>query len=133
MKSGEPAFEHKYSHLFHFRSTNEEAEDSAEVQMPELKPEVQLEPPGGRESNHVAAPPLSPPSLHQQAPVQGHASGKSNIPPGDRKAERPVKRKRGWVKGRPRTKFGPTPKMDDKKEKGSHGKEGEEVSICLIT
>ena len=63
--------------------------------MPELKPEVQLEAPGGRETNHVAAPPLSPPSLHQQAPV---SEGK--------KTEKPVKKKRGWVKGRPRTKFG---------------------------
>ncbi|PSN52347.1 hypothetical protein C0J52_18097, partial [Blattella germanica] len=50
-------------------SPNEEAEDSTEVPMPELMPEVQLEPPGVRESSNVAAPPLSPPSLPQQAPV----------------------------------------------------------------
>jgi hypothetical protein len=105
--------------------------------MPELKPEVQLEPHGGRESSHVAAPPLSPPSLHQQTPVHhGHAVGKSSVPLGDRKAERPVKRKRGWVKGRPRTKFGATPKIDDKKKKKKDGQgEGDdEVSItCDIT
>lgn len=120
--------------LFHFRSINEEAEDSTEVQMPELKPEVQLEPPGGRESNHVAAPPpLSPPSLHQQAPVrQGPASGKSNVPPGEKKAERPVKRKRGWVKGRPRTKFGATPKMDDKKKKENRGEGDDKVIVALL-
>jgi hypothetical protein len=101
--------------------------------MPELKPEVQLEPPGGRESSHVAAPPLSPPSLHQQAPVhQDHASGKPSVPPGDRKADRPTKRKRGWVKGRPRSKFGAAPKMDDEKEGESRGKEDEEVNICLM-
>ena len=103
--------------------------------MPELKPEVQLEPHGGRESSHVAAPPLSPPSLHQQTPVHhGPAVGKSSVPQGDRKAERPVKRKRGWVKGRPRTKFGATPKIDDKKKKEGHGEGDDEVSIiCSIT
>jgi hypothetical protein len=112
---------------------SEEAEDSTEVQMPELKPEVQLEPPGGRESNHVAAPPLSPPSLHQQAPVhRDPASGKSSVAPGDKKAERPVKRKRGWVKGRPRTKFGATPKTDDKKKKEDDGEEDDMVSISLL-
>jgi hypothetical protein len=101
--------------------------------MPELKPEVQLEPRGGRESGHVAAPPLSPPSLHQQAPVhRGPAGGKSNIPPGDKKAERPVKRKRGWVKGRPRTKFGATPKTDDKKKKANHAEGDDKVIIVLL-
>lgn len=100
--------------------------------MPELKPEIQLEPPGVRESNHVAAPPLSPPSLHQQSPVhQGPGSGKSNIPPED-KSERPVKRKRGWVKGRPRTKFGTTPKMDDKKKKENRGEGDDKVIITRL-
>jgi hypothetical protein len=109
-----------FTRFFHFSSTSEEAEDTTEVQMPELKPEVQLEPPGGRDSSHVAAPPLSPPSLHQQAPVhQDHASGQ------DKKGDnRPLKRKRGWVKGRPRSKFGAAPKMDDEKE--------EEVNIWVM-
>lgn len=107
--------------------------------MPELKPEVQLEPHGGRESSHVAAPPLSPPSLHQQTPVHtGPATGKSSVSLRDRKAERPVKRKRGWVKGRPRTKFGATPKIDDKKKKkkkkDGRGEGDDEVSItCSVT
>nr|CAD7198019.1 unnamed protein product [Timema douglasi] len=73
------------------KSTNEE--DGSEVQMPELQPEVEVEPPGGRDGNHVA-PPLSPPSLHLNQVSTSH-----------RARTRRRKRKRGWVKGRPRTKL----------------------------
>lgn len=60
------------------------SEDTCE--MPELKPESQT---GTAVPTADVAGPLSPPSLKQQTPVT---------------PESPVKKKRGWVKGRPRGK-----------------------------